>query len=91
VIGEEFFEAAAAGDFLFERGIPPEVIDIDGDADERRVEFLGHVVGLAEGVHGGAVAGIHRMQRFDGEFDVGGLAIGEEGGDAVADLLASFG
>src|SRR6187549_4297748 len=37
VVGEEGVETAAAGDFGLERRVPPEVIDIGGDADERRL------------------------------------------------------
>src|SRR5688572_19856929 len=38
VISEERVEAATTGDLGFERGVPPEVIDIGGDADVRRLE-----------------------------------------------------
>src|SRR5688572_21497437 len=36
VIREKLFCAAAARDLLLERGIPPEVIDVDGNAHPRR-------------------------------------------------------
>ncbi len=43
---------------------------------------------LAERVHAGAVGGIHRMQRLDGELHAGACACGSSGGNAVEHHLA---
>ena len=50
--------------------VPPDVIDVDRDAEPSRavgVERVADVERLAERVHAGAVGGIHRMQRLDRE------------------------
>src|SRR5258708_23273883 len=71
MIGQKGLEPAAAGDLRLERRIPPDVIHVNRDANERRLERLDHVVGLAERVHGRAAIRSHRVERFDGELDVG--------------------
>lgn len=62
---------AGAGDFLIEVGVPPDVIDIGGDADVGVAELVDDVVALAEGVDRAAAVGIHRVEGFDGELDAG--------------------
>jgi hypothetical protein len=52
------------------------------------VQGLGHVVGLRQGVDGRAVAGVHGVQRLDGQLHPGRGRMGQTGGDAVADLPA---
>lgn len=91
MVREEGVEPAAAGDFGFERRVPPKMVNVGGDADLARLECFNHIIGLAERIHGRAGIGIHRMQRLDRELHAGGLAIGEERGDAVEDLFARFG
>ena len=81
---------SAAGDFLLEIGIPPQVINIRGDAYVGRSELFAHVVGLTEGVHRRAAVGIHGMKRLDAELHAGCGAVVEHGGDAVGDLLTGF-
>lgn len=65
------------------------MVDVDGDAEVcGGLELVDELVGLGEGVDGGAVAGIHGVEGFDGEFDVGLLCGREDGGDAVGGLLS---
>jgi hypothetical protein len=85
---------AGAGDFLIEMGVPPDVIDVCGDADvwcRLLTELVDDVVALAEGVDGAAAVGIHGVEWFDGELDAGGCGVVDECGDAVGDLFAVFG
>ena len=49
--------------------IPPKMVHIDGHSDMVRINHLSHIVGLPDGIDGRTVAGIHRMQRFNGQFD----------------------
>lgn len=73
-------------------GVPPHMIDIHRDAEAGgRVEGITDFMRLAHGVHRAAVIGIHRVQRFDGEFDTGGFGIRQHGGNAFGDLMAGLG
>ena len=91
VEGEEGFLLGGELDFFFEVGVPPGVVDVEGDAEPRGAVVFADVAGLGEGVDGGAVGGVHGVEGFDGEFDVVGLGVGEERADGVADLGAGGG
>lgn len=91
VEGEEGFLLGGELDFFFEVGVPPGVVDVEGDAEEGGAVVLADGAGLGEGVDGGAVGGVHGVEGFDGEFDVVGLGVGEELADGVADLGACGG
>lgn len=80
--------AAGALDFGAKKGVPPDVVDVDGDADEVVAEGHDHVVGHVEGADGGAAVGVHGVQRLNGQLDAAGLGMREDGGDAIEDLLA---
>lgn len=76
-------------DFLFEVGVPPDVVDIDGNAYGGMVELFADVPRFGDAVDAGLVGGVHGVERFDGELDACGLSMIEAGGDAVGDLLSS--
>ena len=91
VEGEQVAAAPAAQDLLAQLGIPPQVVHVDRHADVRRTDGLGDVVGLAHGVDRRAIVGVHRVQRLDGQLDVGRLRVGQHRLDAGADLIARLG
>src|SRR5205085_2202475 len=90
VKGEEVAIPAAPGDLLLEVRVPPKVVDVHRHAHLRGVQFNGHVVGLGQRVDGGAGVGVHGVERLDGELDAGGDCVGNDGGDAIVDLLTRY-
>jgi hypothetical protein len=71
--------------------IPPDVIDIDRDAERtrgRRVERGADVERLFERVHAGAIGRVHRMQGPDRQWHLAGPRVVEQARDAVDDLRA---
>src|SRR5690606_36337784 len=80
MVGEDALHAASALDGALEIGVPPDVVDVDGDADGLSKRFA-DVERLIDGVHAGPVGRIHRMQGLDGNADAGGLGVGQHGGD----------
>ncbi len=78
-------QVASAGEAGVEAGIPPGVIDIDGDTERGAagVKPVGDVQRLSECVHRSAIGGIHRMQRFQRQRYPGPARMGQQLGDAV--------
>ena len=64
--------------------IPPGVIDVDGDADAR-AKRVAQIERLLERVHARAIAGVHRMQRFDGQRHMASARMRQHGGQSVGD------
>ncbi len=87
VVGEDAVQAAGAGDGGGEVWVPPDVIDVDGDADIG-AKLFADIERLIDRVHAGAVGGIHGVQRLDGDLDPRGQGMRQHGGDAVGDHLA---
>ncbi len=85
---KSFFLAAAAGDVGLEMVVPPDVEDVDGDAEVIVGEADGHVEGLAHGVDGAAAVGVHGVERLDAELDAAGAGVAQDGAEAVGDLRA---
>ena len=80
----------AAADFALQIGVPPQVVDVDNDADERRVDAGADVVGLGHRVDGGAAVRVERMQRLGTpQLYSRGLGMGQHGLDPVPDLAAA--
>ena len=80
---------SGARDLRHQFRIPPDVIDVERDAEHAgalRIEPVADVERLLRRVHAGAVGGIHRMQRLDRERHVGLLRVFQHLGDAVVDL-----
>ena len=82
---------SGALDLLFEIRIPPDVINVGGDADDVGAELVDDVGALADGVHGASAVGIHRVERFDGKFDAELFRVGNAGGDAFGDVFTGLG
>ena len=82
--------AAGARDLAREVGIPPDVIDVDRDADAF-AQLVAEVVGLRERVHAGAVGGEHRMQRLDRERHACLPRIGQQRGEPSRTCRARVG
>ena len=51
-------------------GVPPEVEDVDDDADGCGGKLLGEVVGFFKREDDGALGGVHGVEGFDAELDV---------------------
>ncbi|OPZ01404.1 MAG: hypothetical protein BWZ10_03459 [candidate division BRC1 bacterium ADurb.BinA364] len=77
-------------DFGFQRRVPPDMINIDRDAQARIADGIDHIVGLAQRIHRRTVRRVHRMQRFDRQPDAARTGMRKHGGDAIGDLLAAF-
>ncbi len=72
-------------------GIPPDVIDVEGDAEHAGavgIETVADVERLFGGVHAGTVGRVSRMQRLDGQRHLRLPRIFHHLGDAVIDLRA---
>ena len=82
--------AARALDFAFEVRVPPDVVDVDGDADAR-AQFVAQIVGMRHRVDAGAVGRVHRVQRLDRQRHAGGTRVFEQFADAVAHHFARAG
>ena len=80
--------ARSAGSRSRSVGIPPQVVDVDRHAHVVGADGLGDVVGLAPGVDGRAIVGVHRVQRLDGQPHPVRLGVGQHRLDAGADLIA---
>ena len=76
--------ACPGGTIGLETIVPPEVIDVDRNADLRRVQMLDDVVGLGKRIDRAAAVGVHRMQRLDGERHARRLCVLEQLTQAVA-------
>ena len=87
---EKQTELAGQFDFLLQVGIPPDVIDIGGDADDRIADRLTHLPGLGHPVDAALVSGIHRMQRFDRQLYTRLLRIRNQCRDSFGDLFAGI-
>ncbi len=74
--------------FGFEKGIPPEVIHIHGNAQPGRIQFLSQVIRLGQGIDGRPCIGIHRMEGFNGKFHPGCCCIRKYCGNAILYLLS---
>src|SRR5581483_3805873 len=80
--------AGGSGDLRIHLGVPPDVIDIDDHADAIGVETANHCVHLGERHDDRAFGGVHRVQRFDAEFDAALKRVREQGGDRCFDVGA---
>ncbi len=90
VIGQDAAAASGAGDLALERRVPPDMIDIDGDADAV-AQRIAEIIGLGQRIDAGAVGGIHRVQRLDRQLHAGVPRIRQQRGDPVADQVARGG
>ena len=79
---------ACAFDFLFESGVPPDVVDVSGNADPFVANSVEHVVALTYGVYCAAAVGIHGVQWFDGELHADLAGVINEGCDAFGNVFA---
>jgi hypothetical protein len=85
---------AGARDLGHQLRVPPDVIDVERDADRTSaagIERVAEVERVLRGVHAGAVGGIGRMQRLDRERQSCLLRIVQHLGDAVMHLIARCG
>ena len=78
------------GKRALELGVPPDVIDVDRDA-QPRAEFFAQRVGLRHGVDAGAVRRVHRMQRLDCESHPARPRVIEDACDPFLDQAARRG
>ena len=79
---------ARAFHFLFECGIPPDVVNVGRDADPFVANLIKHVVALADGIHRATAVGIHRVEWFDGKFNAYFACVVDQRGDAFGDVFA---
>ena len=79
---------ACAFDFLLESGVPPNVINVGGNADPFVADLVEHVIALANGVHSAAAIGIHRVQWLDREFNAALAGVFDERCDAFGNVFA---
>ncbi len=82
---------ARARDFRLQLRVPPDMVDIGGDADPFLAQLVDHVVALADGVDRAAAVGVHGVERLNGELDAGGAGVVDAGGDARGDLFPVLG
>ena len=91
MIGEQPIGGAGALDAGLQIGIPPDVVNVDGDTQARpaaRRELIAQRVRLCERVDAGAIRRVHRVQRLDRERHAGSLRVQEQLADAVANHFA---
>ena len=79
--------ALGAGHLAGQVGVPPDVVDVDRDADAF-AERVAEVERLAERGEDAAVGAGHRVQRLEREGDAGGAGVRQDGFQAVPDHLA---
>ena len=75
-------------DLPFEVRVPPDVINIGGDPDERVIESVAYLVGTGESIDRAPVIGKHGVKWIDSESDIKLFREGKDCGNPVRDLLA---
>ena len=58
VVAEQSFLLAQQFDFLLQIGIPPNVIDVDRNADQRMIQLLANLAGLGDAIDAAAIGGV---------------------------------
>ncbi len=77
--------AAEAAELRPEAEVPPDVVDVDGHADDRVADALADVDRVAHRHEAGAVAAIDRVQRFERELHADGFRVRDRLGDDLGD------
>ena len=91
MIRKQALRCACTFDPCLEVGVPPHVIDVDGDPEPILSiwrQLIAQRVGLRERVHARAISSVHRVQRLDRERHPCRLRVLQQFADAIAHHFA---
>ena len=88
---EAYDTFAGTFDFLLQARIPPDVVNVGGDADPFVTDLVEHVVALPDGIHCATAVGIHGVEWFDRKLDADLAGVFDQASDALGNVLTVFG